>query len=340
MRRWPRLLIPGLITAIVLAACTPEYRGLPLGVDAHSTIENEDAPQYSDWSAPVNLGPVLNTTFLEQGTSISKDGLRLYFQSDRPGGAGLADIYVSHRACRDFANPGCAWQTPVNLVAINTPSTDGTARESHDGRLLYFHSNRPGGLGSQDIYVSRRADKHDDASWEPAVNLGSGVNSSFIDQQADPFEDEAAGTTILYFASDRPGAGAFDIYASTLRLDGTFGPAAPVAELNTAASDQQPAVARGGLTMYVGSDRPGTIGSIDLWVTTRPSTAAPWTAPVNLGSVVNSVVQDGRPAISWKGTELYFQSPRPGGIGGFDIWVTTRTRLDDDDRHGGPQRNH
>jgi len=75
------------------------------------------------------------------------------------------------------------------------------------------------------------------------------------------------------------------------------------------------------------SDRPGTFGLVDPWVATRASTSDPWGAPVNLGSVVNSAGTEARPAQSFKGTELYFQSNRPGGLGAFDLYVITRSKL-------------
>src|SRR5207247_10827686 len=90
-------------------------------------------------------------------------------------------------------------------------------------------------------------------------------------------------STLLYFASNRAGGpGMNDIYVSTLQADGTFGSAAAVAELNTPSQDQQPAIRRDGLELFLGSDRTGTVGSIDLWVSTRASTTDPWSPPVNV----------------------------------------------------------
>jgi hypothetical protein len=58
-------------------------------------LATEDPVQYSDWSEPVNLGPVVNSPELDINPSLSADGLRLYFVSQRPGGFGLNDIWVS-----------------------------------------------------------------------------------------------------------------------------------------------------------------------------------------------------------------------------------------------------
>src|SRR5437899_11271260 len=67
----------------------------------------------SEWSAPVNLGATINTTFNEQGPSLSNDELSLYFGSDRPGGFGGFDIWVSRRGCSD-----CPWEAPVYLGSV------------------------------------------------------------------------------------------------------------------------------------------------------------------------------------------------------------------------------
>ena len=121
-----------------------------------------------------------------------------------------------------------------------------------------------------------------------------------------------------------------DIYASTLKPDETWGPARLVTELYTNYADCQPSVRRDGLELFFMSNRPGSIGAFDLWVSTRASTTQPWSTPVNLGPIVNcSGCNQGHPAISADGTRLYFYSNRPGGWGGVDLWVTTRAKLKD-----------
>jgi Tol biopolymer transport system component len=290
-----------------------------------------DPPRFSDWSTPVNLGPVVNSPFIEQGASVSKDGLSLYFQCGScPTNVGGADIYVSQRASVD--DP---WGPPQRLGPnINTASNEQAPRLSIDGHRLFFHSDRPGGFGGQDIYVSRRRDKRDDFAWEPAVNLGNGINTTIDEQTPDPFEDES-GTSVLFYATGPRGSGGVDIYVSALLPDGTYGPGAPVGELNTASVERQPSIRKDGLEIFFASDRQGSLGALDLWVATRASTSDPWSTPVNLGASVNSTLIEARPAISFTGTTLYFQSTRPGAVGCtsstgpcvFDLWVTTRTKL-------------
>src|SRR5207302_8782240 len=146
----------------------------------------------SEWSAPVNLGATINSTFIDAQPNLSKDGLSLYFTSNRPaGGQGGNDIWVARRACED-----CPWEAPVNLGSvINTSGVEAGSDLSADGHLLFFHSNRPGSLGGNDIYVSRRADPNDDVGWEPPPPPGPDENTASDDQPPTHFEsadDEAA----------------------------------------------------------------------------------------------------------------------------------------------------
>ncbi len=287
-----------------------------------------NAQQYSDWSAPVNLGPTVNIgAFFEQGPAISADGLSLYYHSNHPEGLGGADLYVIHRASVDEP-----WGPPQNLGSpVNTPFIEAAPMLSHDGHRLYFHSNRPGGFGQGDIYVSRRHNKRDDFGWQPAQNLGAGVNSTAEEQQPCVFEDETSGRTFLYFSSNRPGGlGGLDIHVSELQSDETFGPAVLVPELSSGSDDTGVTIRRDGLELFFTSTRPGGSGYDDLWVATRENTSDPWSEPVNLGPVVNSGIIDRAPELSFDGTTLYFNSgPSPRIYGGthLDIWMTTRTKL-------------
>lgn len=295
-------------------------------------LNDDDPPQYSDWSAPVNLGPVVNSPLSDMHPCVSKDGLSLYFASGRhDGNFGDFDIYVSHRASVDEP-----WGAPQNLGPnVNSPYREFYPSLSPDGHTLYFSSTNPTtGFGSQDIYVSRRHNKRDDFAWQPAVNLGSTINTAAGESFPLVFEDDVTGTLTLYFSSNRPGGmGGSDIYASTLQPDETFGTPVPVAELNSPFNDLAPTIRRDGLEMFLSSNRPGTLGGLDLWVSTRPSTSDPWSTPVNLGPVVNSTTGDNAPALAFKGTELYFTSDRPGFIGLLpqDLWVSTRTKLNKPD---------
>ena len=81
-----------------------------------------------------------------------------------------------------------------------------------------------------------------------------------------------------------------------------------------------------GTTLYFASDRGG---NRDIWVSNRKTKDAPWETPVNLGSPVNSPYHDGGPCVSSDDLELYFWSLRPDGHGEADIWITTRSSVED-----------
>src|SRR5688572_1691629 len=283
------------------------------------------AQKYSDWSTPVNLGPTINSTFSDQGPALSKDGLSLYFHSNRPGGLGGFDMYVSQRA--SIAE---AWGSPVNLGStINTTFDEGNPAFSRDGHLLFFQTVRPGGLGGVDLWVSRRDHTHDDFDWEPAVNLGAAVNSAADDNAPSYFANDDVGFAQLYFVSTRPGGlGGQDIYVSNQIPDGSFGPAALVPELSTLSTDSRPSIRHDGLEIIFQSNRPGSLGpALDLWVATRESTFDGWSSPVNLGSAINTVFIENNAHLSPDRLTLFFSSDRPGGLGGLDLYVSTRTKL-------------
>src|SRR5262245_35113913 len=172
------------------------------------------APKYSDWSTPVNLGPTINTTSNDAGAALSKDGLSLYFQSNRPGGFGGNDIWVSQRASVDDD-----WGAPVNLGAtINTAAGETVPAFSRDGHWMFFVSDGPGGFGAGDIWASWRPQTHDDFGWRAPINLGAGVNSAQQEAAASYFENDDAGAPQLFFvSSERPGGlGSGDLYMSEL----------------------------------------------------------------------------------------------------------------------------
>lgn len=109
--------------------------------------------------------------------------------------------------------------------------------------------------------------------------------------------------------------------------DGEFEWAVFVLELSTSFIDERPNVRKDGLEMFFNSNRPGSLGATDLWVSTRESTADSWSPPVNLGAAVNTSSGEFRPSLSFDGTTLYFHSNRPGSYGSVDIYVTTRQKV-------------
>jgi len=282
------------------------------------------AQSYSDWSAPINLGPTVNSASNDRGPAISKDGLSLYFASTRPGGFGGEDIYVSQRETRDDE-----WGPPVNLgPIINTSANESVPAFSRDGHLMFFASGRLGGFGGLDIWVSRREHTRDDFAWQPAENLGAGVNSASIDAGPSYFENDEVGVPQLYFNSNRPGGpGISNIYVSEQTADGSFGAAFLVLELSSLGETSRPSIRHDGRGIFFNSNRPGSINTFDLWVATRETVFDAWSEPINLGSTLNSGPLDVHPCISSDRETLFFASTRPGSFGQTDLYMSTRTKL-------------
>lgn len=143
----------------------------------------------------------VNSEKWESQAAISCDGSTLFFASDREGGFGGTDIWMSTRLLDG------SWSEPVNLGPnINTPSFEESPFITNDGQTLYFSSDGHVGLGENDIFMSRR-DRA--GNWGLPVNLGPPVNSAHHELCFFLCADGKTG----YFASDRPdGFGGLDIY--------------------------------------------------------------------------------------------------------------------------------
>ena len=177
------------------------YGGHDLFVMNRETVD-------ADWGPLLNLGATVNSSKWDFSFFISPDGLTLHFAStNRPGGYGRSDIWVTTRATR--SDP---WSTPTNLgPSVNSSSWNYYPNISPDGLLLFFGSARPGGFDDTDIWMTRRASPSD--PWQDAVNLGSMFNTSADDDTPHISPD---GST-LYFCSDRLGGyGGYDIWKADI----------------------------------------------------------------------------------------------------------------------------
>ena len=301
---------------------TPLVAGVVLLCFAIAAAVSAASPNYSDWSTPVNLGPTFNTSATESGAAISKDGLSLYFYSNRTGGIGGNDIYVAQRDSQDDA-----WGTPANLGStVNSTADDFVPSFSRDGHWMFFASARTGGFGAADLYQSYRTNVHDDFGWQTPTNLGPNVNTAANENGNGYFENDG-GAPQLYFGSDRPGGlGNTDLYMTEMQPDGSWGLASAIPELNSDAADNRPSLRHDGLEIFFYSARAGGQGT-DVWTATRDSVDAPWSTPVNLGAPVDTSFTDIHPYVSPDGATLYFSSNRTGTLGGLDLYVTTRSKV-------------
>jgi WD40-like Beta Propeller Repeat len=211
---------------------------------------------------------------------------------------------------------------PGTNPELNTPSLDGCPFASPDGLSLYIASDRPGGLGGIDIWVTRR-ERRDDP-WGAPQNLGAPINSA-----ADDFCPSPTRGPLFLFVSTRPGGcGGSDIYV-TRSVRGMWSePENLGCAVNSAAGEAGPVLRHHRL--YFSSTRPGgfapdpgTPGDADIYVASRTGRAR-FANPV-LAPGLNSAANDARPHLRWDGREIVFDSDRPGGFGGPDVWSSTRT---------------
>ena len=157
------------------------------------------------WTVPEPISNNISTEFNEGTCSISADGRTLVFTSCMGRkGFGSCDLFISTKVGDD-------WSEPVNLGRnVNSPQWDSQPSLSADGRTLYFVSNRPGGFGQRDIWVSN---KDKDGNWMKAFNLGADINTSQDD--ISPFI-HPGGERLYFSANGRLGFGGFDIYFAEL----------------------------------------------------------------------------------------------------------------------------
>ena len=163
------------------------------------------------WGTARNAGAPLNTAGNEGAQSISSDGRTMFFTAcDRNDGQGRCDIYFS-------TNDGKRWSPGNNLgQPVNTTYWESQPSISPNGRMLFFVSNRPGGMGGMDIWYSLRGS---DGRWGRPVNPGKIINTS--GDEFSPFI-YFNGRTLYFSSNGRESFGGHDIYVTTMNRDSTW----------------------------------------------------------------------------------------------------------------------
>ncbi|WP_231583557.1 OmpA family protein [Rufibacter radiotolerans] len=153
------------------------------------------------WQEPVSISKNINTELNEGAASLSGDGRTLVFTTcNRQDSYGSCDLYISYRE-------GDEWSTPKNMGrTVNSTSWDSQPSLSADGRTIYFASNRPGGQGGDDLWVTKLKD---DGSWGAPVNLGNKINTP--GRENSPFL-HASGNTLYYATDGLQGMGGLDLF--------------------------------------------------------------------------------------------------------------------------------
>jgi hypothetical protein len=338
--RWAQLSLQEVVMKRTARRLLGVGLGLVIAGGLGGTAAN--ATHFTPWSAPINAeqvpgtDPSVNTEFNEGCPMQAPDGLSLFIASNRPGGLGGQDIWVSRRARRHGA-----FGPPANLgPPVNSSADDFCPTPLRDQRLL-FVSARAGGCGGPDIYLTLDRGA---LGWSTPENLGCEVNSPF--GEAGPSLVKTGRGTTLFFSSARPGGFSVDgasppfdsdVYSSTTLANGSFGAAELVPGLNTAADDSRPNVRKDGREIVFDSNRPAgapTAPTNDIYTATRARADGSWSSPLLLDAV-SSPANDTRASLSRDGKTLYFGSNRPGGEGQSDVYVSTRQRA-----HGTHHNKH
>lgn len=174
------------------------------GKKGHGDLFNS---QYRDgkWRAFTKMKKIDKHKYRESSVSLSRDSLTLYFISDRPGGQGGQDIWVSYRT-----QDGRRWQKPENLSSVvNTPYDEETVEISANGKTLYFSSRGHNTMGGYDVF---KTNYNNDGTWSEPENIGYPINTPDDDMFFMLTQDEKYG----YYSAIRPeGYGDFDVYEIT-----------------------------------------------------------------------------------------------------------------------------
>ncbi len=272
---------------------------------------------------PVNLGSAINTTDDEYWPSITADGQTLIFtrQPRMTENKGIfetvqEDFYISY-------NQNNIWQKAVNAGSpLNTNQNEGAQTLSSNGKYMFFTAcNRPGGMGSCDIYFSA----FNDGKWTEPFNIGPPVNTKYWESQP----SVSADGKLLFFSSNRPGGmGGKDLWLSKLTEQNLWSdPKNLGSTINTAGDEMSPFIHFDGKTLYFSSDGRIGMGGFDLFKTTMNDDST-WTEPENLGYPINTNNDEMGLIIESNGKKAYYSSVRDKTMGkdifSFDLYTAAQ----------------
>jgi flagellar motor protein MotB len=258
---WPSITADGqtlMFTRQVNVLNNPGFRGIVQEDFYVSYLVNKV------WQQAFNAGAPLNSMENEGAQTLSSDGSYMFFTGcNRAGGLGSCDIYFSA-----FRNG--KWTQPSNVgPPINTNHWESQPSISADGKTLFFSSNRPGGFGGKDLWVSRLNENN---KWGEPKNLGSNINTA--GDEMSPFIHFDGKT--LYFASDgRVGMGGFDLFMTRMKEDSTWTEPKNLGyPINTYNDEMGLIIESGGQKAYYSSIRDKSQGkdifSFELYEAVRP----------------------------------------------------------------------
>jgi outer membrane protein OmpA-like peptidoglycan-associated protein/tetratricopeptide (TPR) repeat protein len=239
-------------SVMMFTSCRPNTTGGQIATDINDYYEDIYISTKKDgkWTAAENLGAPVNTVNHDANSGLSADGQKLLIYVGYNNG----DLYESQLN-------GTLWSVPVKMNKnINTMYHESSASYSPDGKSVYFVSDKPGGLGSGDIYISTKDAK---GEWGVAVNMGSVINTPYGEESVFIHPD---GKT-LYFSSQGHGTmGGYDIFKSTYENNKWTTPQNVGYPINTTGDDVFFVVSASGQHGYYSST--GYYGGNDIFMVT------------------------------------------------------------------------
>jgi hypothetical protein len=290
------------------AAVAPDARGDVVDAAAPDAKPVDIDAASGPFSEPVLIENLSDPVAAEDDPTVTADLLELYFESDRFDGRG--DILVSRRS-----SPAEPWGAPELVDELSDPSFDEETPEiSADGlTILLSIGGRPDSLGGSDLYMATRPDRG--SAWSAPVHVDelsstAGEGAAAVD---------ASGLRLVLH-SGRNGGTMLDLFEATRST-----PNAPwsapqrIDELSTAGTDGTPYLVGGGLVLYFASDRPGSVGELDLFVATRPALDAAFSEPEPV-SELNTAASLEDPWLSPDERYIVFADTRSGAGDIYEAW--------------------
>lgn len=201
---------------------------------------------------------------------------------------------------------------------LNTQNVEYNPVISPRGRYIVFQSNRPGGKGGMDIWVSTNLSYPNRLKvpvWSEPENFSELNSPEFEGMFSILFGQEDDRPEEFYFTSlagsGRNGYQGLNLYY-TERIPGSknWKTPIPMDDVNSQFNDRMPAISPDGKILVFSSDRPGGWGGFDLWVSFRSGRGEKWSEPINVGKEINSSFHEISPSFHWDGETIFFSSDR------------------------------
>lgn len=255
-----------------------------------------------------NAGGAINSDMDEYFPKLTADHNTIIFTRKTDN---RENFYESTKDSMGNWQPAQSLRGEINSALYN----EGAHCISPDGKYLFFTGcNRPDGLGSCDIYVSRR----EGDGWGSPHNLGAPINTSGWEAQPSLSAD---GRTLYFVSNRRGGQGGYDIWKSILQQNGQWGiPQNLGPDINTKYDESSPYIHADNQTLYFTSNGWPGFGEKDIFKSQLDSNGH-WQKPFNLGFPINDHFQQSALSVSMNGKLAFFSTRRPDAWGGgLDIY--------------------